>query len=187
MRLEKIATHTVDLDLFKGGIVIDAGCRDFDFANAIAPMVERVYAFDPAPDVVNASDCRNIEFFNRAFVGIGHEGSRTLVVAGNGSRLTPDGEHSTWGHSFLTFPFTHRSDCSRGFDCVKLDIEGSEYDVLLTWPGPVASQITVEYHEHTQQGRAKHGENVYERIAQRLGQWYTLVQDDPMDTLWILK
>jgi hypothetical protein len=35
----------------------------------------------------------------------------------------------------------------RHFDLVKLDIEGAEFDVLEHWPGPVATQLSIEFHD----------------------------------------
>lgn len=33
------------------------------------------------------------------------------------------------------------------FDVVKLDCEGSEFGILENWPGPIATQISVEFHD----------------------------------------
>ncbi len=33
------------------------------------------------------------------------------------------------------------------WDLVKLDCEGSEFDILANWPGPIADQISVEFHD----------------------------------------
>jgi hypothetical protein len=55
---------------------------------------------------------------------------------------------------------------------VKLNCEGAEYDILKTWPGPIASQIVVSFHEHI---GAHVGHNMDEIIA-HLGQWYRTVQ-----------
>ena len=53
------------------------------------------------------------------------------------------------------------------WDVVKLDCEGAEYDVLLDWPGPIAEQITVEFHEHT--GANVKGPDVYREILEQVG------------------
>ncbi len=35
------------------------------------------------------------------------------------------------------------------WDVVKLDCEGSEFGILENWPGPVAEQISIEFHDWT--------------------------------------
>ena len=39
------------------------------------------------------------------------------------------------------------------FDVVKLDCEGSEFGILCSWPGPVAKQISVEFHDYVDRRR----------------------------------
>ncbi len=62
------------------------------------------------------------------------------------------------------------------WDVVKLDCEGAEYGVLLDWPGPIANQITVEFHEHT--GANEKGIEMYQRILRHLKQWYRVIQHE---------
>ena len=182
MRLKRIASHTVDVDLIPHwATVLDVGCRDFDFSQAMANLGAIVHAFDPAPDVLEIAS-KGIYFHQAAVVGKGLGGPRKIVIAGNGSRLDDDAEFPV-----MAFELESVHQDLGPFALVKLDCEGSEYGILLTWPGPITRQITVEYHEHTGQGKAVHGEDVYERIAAHLGQWYRLAQDEPMDTLWTLK
>lgn len=184
MNLKKFGDHTLDADRIKPGCVLDAGCRDYDFALAIlafSPTLQ-ITCLDIDDDVIRNRPNRPrlvacqlalvAENYPYDFVG--------RVLAGNGSRVID-------GNEVPTIKLSSLPTKMYPYEAVKLDIEGSEYDVLLTWPGPVADQITVEYHEHTGQGKAKHGADIYDRIAKHLGQWYSLVQDDPMDTLWVLK
>lgn len=181
MRLKKYAEHTLDADRLHG-VVIDAGCRDYDFSRAVIADGWSVIALDIDDAVIESKPALDsFVAMRRALTGEGYPAMVGIVHAGNGSRIVDGDEVLTCrigDFHINAWPL---------MGAVKLDIEGSEYDVLLTWPGPIAEQITVEYHEHTGQGKAKHGDDVYERIAKHLGQWYTLVQDDPMDTLWVLK
>ncbi len=183
MQLKTLATHTVDIERLTpfGGIVIDAGCRDFDFAEEMAVRGFTVHCFDPAPDVDYMGARTNIIFHKWALVGVGKEGDLKMVVAGNGSRLSPQAEFPVYAHSLSTLKII------RQIACVKLDVEGSEYDILLTWPGPIADQVTVEFHEHTNLGKAVHGDDIYKRINAHMSQWYDRVQDSLMDTLWVLR
>lgn len=184
MNLHTIATHTIDLSLLNPhSLVLDAGCRGFDFSDEMIKLGCDVIGLDPSEDVWDKTAFDS--FCRFALVGIGMPTKARLVEAGNGSRLTF--EDAADRDEVETTTIKWLSDFYGHFDVVKLDIEGSEYGVLLTWPGPVATQISVEYHEHTNLGKAVHGDDVYERIDKHLGQWYRKVKDDPMDTLFLLK
>jgi hypothetical protein len=62
------------------------------------------------------------------------------------------------------------------WDLIKLNIEGSEYDVLDTWPGPIARQIVVSFHEHTPRAR---GRAECDRLIAKISQWY-----DVQNVVW---
>jgi hypothetical protein len=64
---------------------------------------------------------------------------------------------------------THIDWLGNNWDVIKLNIEGSEYDVLDTWPGPIARQIVVSFHEHTPRAR---GRAECDRLIAKMGQWY---------------
>jgi hypothetical protein len=176
----KFGDHTLDAERLKVGAVIDAGCRDYDFTEAMLALGMVVTAFDIDRAVIEKAPRHRMLFAGLlALVGENQPNEVGVVLAGNGSRIID-------GHDILTIKLSAFPTKTYPFSAVKLDIEGSEYEVLLTWPGPCADQITIEYHEHTNLGKAVHGDDVYERIAKHLGQWYRLVQDDQMDTLWVL-
>jgi hypothetical protein len=54
MNLQKLAEHTVDVDLLpEAPIVLDVGCRWFDFSKEILRIRPdaRIVALDPGPDI----------------------------------------------------------------------------------------------------------------------------------------
>ena len=61
------------------------------------------------------------------------------------------------------------------WDLVKLNIEGAECAVLQSWPGPIAKQIVVSWHEHTPQ---KVGGQAIANAMQHLSQWYRVVRHE---------
>lgn len=194
MQLKTLATHTIDVGRLTpgGGIVLDAGCRDYDFALEMSALQQTVVALDADPAVVAADP--HLEKFYVHHAALLHklDGEMRFSPAGNGSRMGHFKEAEA-----IRVPITTIESLNRAygdFAVVKLDIEGSEYEVLLNWPGPIADQITVEFHEHTKQGRDVHGADVYNRIIERLDPWYRLIQHEPTpfmggmnfyDSLWV--
>jgi hypothetical protein len=141
-----IGEHTIDVDLLpEEPLVLDVGCRYYDFCEEIFALrpKARIIAFDPATDVLPPSppDSR-IQFFHLALI----EGSQDRVwMRPNGwiVELTPqDGlvEVSVMSMAQLLSRWPY-------FDLIKLDCEGSEFQLLEHWPGPCATQINVEFHD----------------------------------------
>jgi hypothetical protein len=65
---------------------------------------------------------------------------------------------------------------------VKLDCEGEEFSILENWPGPIATQISVEFHDFTGPRRALVDEGYYEnKLWPHLCQWYKVVKHDWVD------
>jgi len=167
MNIQIIDNHSVAVDLLKGGPVLDAGARGFRFARWFAERGHRVVALDPAPDMSDPKIDR-VHFYN---VGL----------------VATEERDGTWYHvecddkeaSYIT---RARTNCLAGvvdirsfqlgqWDLVKLNIEGSEYDILDNWPGPIANQIVFSFHEHTDR---KRGREECDRIIDKLRQWYDI-------------
>jgi FkbM family methyltransferase len=173
MQLRKIAgEHTIDVDLLpEAPLVLDVGCRDFLFCKEILELRPkgRIVAFEPDPATVPPDDER-IQFFKRALT---HRGESTVTWQGEGDGSYIAGaEYSYgWGVNDPTkaaqVPNTKfddliaylQWDC---FDLVKLDCEGSEFGILENWPGPVAKQISVEFHDFI--NRRKWDDNYFARL-----------------------
>lgn len=194
--LHVIAEHTIDTALLTpAGLVLDAGCRNFNFARGLVDRGCRVIALDPDPTVTDPG-IEGVAFFSLA---LAHEpGERELVITHDPQAryLAPVGatvqEERRTVQATTLLGLMDTLGIAR-WDAVKLDIEGSEYDILLNWPGPVATQISVEFHEHC----APRPQSVYDAIFAHLGQWYDVVQhakerqhgcpENFWDTLMILR
>ena len=170
MDIQVIDNHSVAVDLLKGGPVLDAGCRGLRLASWFAERGHRVIALDPAPEI--SAEVRGlISVYNVALVPQAQAGSRVNLV------LTDDLEARYIGGG-VGVPVQTTSIASLSHECgvsqwdvVKLNIEGSEYDILETWPGPIANQIVFSFHEHTDR---KRGREECDRIIDRLRQWYDI-------------
>lgn len=172
--------------LLRGGWVLDAGCRDFDFARYAVAKGCQVLALDPSPDVEDPQ-IGGVIFEGAAVAGVAGKirfamtedlEARHLATACSRGRAVSYVEVCA-----VTLADVMREHGVAMWDCVKMDIEGSEYEILKAWPGPIASQIAVEFHDHVERRPAE----VYEEIEAHLGAWYTVVVRTAGDTLFVLK
>lgn len=153
--------HTIDLDLLPAiPTVLDVGCRGFAFDYDILKFrpQAQIVALDPDPSIAKPDDLPIV--FHRAalthmFVNQVQwqgEGDGSYIVTGPGhpgyewpvidSAKAAIVENMTLGN----LGFTH-------YDVVKLDCEGSEFGILENWPGPIATQISVEFHDYANRDR----------------------------------
>jgi len=180
MRLKPIFNeHTLDLDrLTPNGWVLDVGARGFEFAIEMRELGCRVLSLDPSTSV-HDPDTDGILFRRWALADV--DGELTFADWGNGtgSHLV-HGRPPTPGSAFykvrcLTIQSLMREFGIDHFDAVKLDCEGAEYSILVTWPGPVATQVTGAFHDFIDPAGspAKHAV-----VLARLSLWYNTVQHE---------
>lgn len=165
--------------LVRGGWVLDAGCRGWGFSSCFAAMGFKVLAMDPGPKVSGAPD--GVEFRREALVG---DGRRAAMYAswstGEGNYICPANYEPESYQKVTSVPAIGLADLMERegigiFEIVKLDVEGSEYDILWNWPGPIARQITVEFHDFRGGGP---GKGWYDRLIARLSRWYKVFRHE---------
>lgn len=177
--IEIIDGHSVDTSLLTGGCVLDAGARGFRFAREMASRGEWVTALEPDETDSHepVKDIGRIHVKRAALIG-GHWGwngvGRTLEMLEDGeARRIVEGVptirpvKTVQAYDIQILTLQHCGEVP--WDLVKLNIEGSEYDVLADWPGPIARQISVSFHEHTDRRR---GDDGIQKIVAHLSQWY---------------
>jgi FkbM family methyltransferase len=177
-----VREHSIDESLLTGGAVLDGGCRDFQFAEWFADRGHPVVAIDPDP-TINPKESTLMDrkpmchFLRVALVGPNHgkQGYLNMDRDPQSRHLAAKG---TPVECCTILELMEKLNIQKTqWDVVKLDIEGSEYDVLANWPGPIAKQLSVEFHEHCH----PKGDGVIRQIEQHLGQWYQLVQHHKED------
>jgi FkbM family methyltransferase len=170
-----VGEHTIDASLLKpGGWVLDAGCRDFTFARGLAERGCRVLAMDADPTVEDPR-IEGVRFLHCALAAT--DGVREIVMTADPQARHLDGLYTGSGSAprrkvVAVTPHTLTTPSIGEWDAVKLDIEGAEYDILKSWPGPIARQISIEFHEHC----APRPPELYGAIFSHLAQWYDVVQ-----------
>lgn len=171
MNLVTILDHTIDLDaLPEVPVVLDVGCRDFGFARKILELRPDgvVFALDPDRNLAdpNLAGC---VFFREALVGDGRV-SATYAGwgGGEGNYLVGDDGPPGWAEEVYPVPCVNiqslmeRLRC-RWWDLVKLDCEGAEFQILENWPGPIAKQLSVEFHDWGE-SRKKYTDEYYHHL-----------------------
>lgn len=175
MSLIAIGEHTIDESLLTpGGWVLDAGCRDFTFSRGMVARGCKVLALDADPTVEDQK-IDGVTFLHSAiaakhglFYFHMHENpeARSFVSA-----PVDDKSIVVTAHTIEELMQAHSVE---RFDAVKLDVEGAEYDILRNWPGPIARQISIEFHEHV----APRPQGIYDEIFKHLGQHYDVIQHE---------
>src|SRR5579859_3196966 len=157
--------HTIDLDLLPAvPTVLDVGCRGFAFDYDILKFrpQAKIIALEPDPEIKKPDDL-DILFYNAALTCM-ESPTLTLQTGGDG-----EGSYIVTGPVFpgYDWPIHDHSKIAQvtnisvkeffkvytKFDLVKLDCEGSEFGILENWPGPIATQISVEFHDYANRAR----------------------------------
>jgi FkbM family methyltransferase len=177
-----IAEHSFDIGRINPGApILDVGCRSFSPAKELASLGFDVIAMDPDPEIIDPG-ITGIRFVKEALVAPNEVGMKPYASFGNGTGNFIVGDFSdvpTLG-IIETVNCVDISELSQRFGvddwgAIKLDCEGSEFEILQQWPGPIADQISVEFHEHT---RSNPGAGYYEDLFKILGRWYRVAQHE---------
>ncbi len=182
MNLQRYSEHTLDSDRLRGGWVLDAGCRGFDFARAVAIAGCKVLAIDAGPDVEDFSpSIEGVIFDCVALTAPGPRVRQFFDGGGNASHLWREGDAAGVPVPCTTIrELMARYDIKR-FDAIKLDVEGEEYAILAAWPGDVTRQISVEFHDFIGLNpRPSTPESWYAETFARLDSLYTVAQHEAL-------
>lgn len=185
VHLQSIDGHTFDAErLPDRAAVLDVGCRGFGFTKYIRKLRPQalIYALDPGPDI---KDPGGLCYFARlALVGDNRTTSKYADYStGEGNFLKANSE-PYYDARIIDVDCINITELMRftrpHWDLVKLDCEGSEFQILEMWPGPIADQISVEFHDFDR--REQYGDAYYESLFARLaGFGYRVVQHELSD------
>ena len=173
--------HTIDETILTDGVIIDVGCRGFDFTNYFNDKV--VYAIDPDPKVfTNRGEVPNMNVVMMNLAISDKTGKTSYYENGEATMIRELDPDPTYVHIDEKYKNTCESITmedlykitGENVDVLKLDCEGSEYLILGETFKPIPRQITVEFHHHCVPETHK---KYYQSIIERLSKDYTMYND----------
>jgi len=171
MNLKTVCGHTFDESLIGDGIIIDVGCRGFEFADYFTN--NQVVCIDPDPSVFNGYENDHVKL-NLAISD--KSGESGIYVNGEATclkEIDPDQSHSFIKCNTITMDELYEIT-GTNVDLLKLDCEGAEYIILGETFKPIPKQISVEFHYHcVPELHNKH----YKSIVERLSKDYIMIND----------
>jgi FkbM family methyltransferase len=171
--IRTITDHTVETDFLKpGSWALDAGCLGFEFTNVLLDMGLKVIALDPGEEMPPARN--GLVFLKAALVGdhFRHFKWQSVPHSPTDSHLVETDYDLVKTYTILELMQEYNIE---QFSLVKLDIEGSEYDVLTKLPGPISKQFSIEFHLHVWEFFAKSlSDAEWQQLLayEHLVQWY---------------
>jgi hypothetical protein len=138
MNIEIIAEHSVDLDLLpEKAKILDLGCRGFLFTDELRRLGHNVLAVD----------CDKLEREDYFQIAISNKVGRVGIKRSNDPQATMIVEGSeVMCMDLKMLMLTARVEF---FDLIKMDVEGAEYEVIMSMDRPYANQLSWEAHLRT--------------------------------------
>lgn len=153
-----ISEHSVETDILTpGGWVMDFGCGvDFTFSMKMIEMGMKVISIDPNPNIINTPQLENLFYERKALVTDESIESISLDVFNDtdaASTIKTNNDISfVRKENTITVETTTLKKLMDKYkidrlDVLKLDIEGTEYSVLMSIDSDIAKQISIEFHD----------------------------------------
>jgi len=134
-----VAEHSVDLDILPPEAkILDLGCRGFGFTKFFRDLGHKVWPVD-----IDRLD-EGQAYYQMAISN--REGKAGILRTADkqATRIT-EGD-AVDCHTLATF--TKLAEVKR-WDLIKIDVEGSEYEIIMSLTKAPAKQLSIEFHLHT--------------------------------------
>ena len=138
-----LAEHSVCLDILpEKAFVLDLGCRGFGFTHAMRELGHHVVPID-------MDKLHDGQAYYQCAVS-DHDGKVAILKSPDpqATRIDPSHEGTVPCYTLQTLSgnFLNKGQI---WDVIKIDIEGAEYQVIMSMDRPMARQLSVEFHLHT--------------------------------------
>lgn len=166
MKIERVAEHSYSPEFMPSASkVLDLGCRGFLFSNHFAQLKHQVFCVDVDEDVLAGQyvECSTTNpDFKYVYMNEYIVKYKTVAIAeydGYGSILKTKDPQATRFISSMVEK-SNVVDCMRletlsklakvaFWDLIKIDVEGSEKQIIMSLTEPPAKQLSIEFHLHT--------------------------------------
>lgn len=175
--------------LLQGGWALDIGCRGFEFTECMLNHGLHVLAVDPDVDV-QPPPLSGVRLVHVALVAPQIAAKRHSVrlfkdgEPGEYNIITGDASRAVWVPCTSILQLMRREHIPF-FEVVKLDCEGAEYSLLDAWPGQIAAQLSIEFHDFLGFNPAPSPERYHGRLLRRLRPWYVPVKHRMEQPAWL--
>jgi|APGre2960657505_1045072.scaffolds.fasta_scaffold89134_2 FkbM family methyltransferase len=169
--IETIQEHTIDTSLLTGGWIIDAGCRNWNFSIAMKERNEKVYALD----IQSMVKPETLDIFKQNALWITNKTMHVNYVHDTNGTFISDNKQSNKTEEILTITLKDiYNEIGTNIDCLKMDIEGSEYDILMDEQfRAIPKQLSIEFHEHN--FKNKH-DKLFNSCIQKISKYYVPIK-----------
>lgn len=141
MKLERIHEHTVDTSLLPDGAnILDIGCRGFLFTN----YFNAIGGYNVYP--VDIDYLGPEGYFQVAICD--YNGFCTTIKTSD-SQATRISKGRVGNIHCRTLESFMKDVKIKFFDLIKIDVEGSEYEIIMSLDKAPAKQLSIEFHLHT--------------------------------------
>lgn len=188
--IKNICEHSIDIDLLnKNGWVLDFGCGvDFLFSKEMIKMGMQVISIDPNPKINEIPNDENIHYERCALVtdenlefiefDIFNDTDAASCVKTQNDVFFIKKMYNTAVKATTLKKIIKKYNIEK-IDVLKLDIEGAEYDFLNSIEGPIANQISIEFHDFRGMNPHYPNNNIYyEKLFDKLTKWYSIVKHE---------
>lgn len=134
-----IAEHKVDLKFLPDKAkILDIGCRNFQFTKYFRDLGHEVYPVDI--DILETDE----KYYR---VGITDINGKMGVQRSSDPQATT----LTTGDEIVVYTLETFSALNgiNKWDLIKMDVEGSEFNIIMGMTKPMATQLSIEFHLHT--------------------------------------
>lgn len=142
--IKTIAEHSYeDSLLHEGSLILDLGCRGFGFTDWMELSGYTVHSVDC--DYLNAN-----QFYYQ--IAISNENGTVRVLKNSdpqGTMITNILDISEYSVACLTLMSFSQMVGVGFWDLIKMDVESSEYQIIMSLPNAPAKQLSIEFHLHT--------------------------------------
>ena len=188
--IKRYYEHSFETDIITpGGWGIDFGCgTDFLISKTMLDFGLKVLSVDPNPRITVVPNLPNLYYENVALVTDKTCTSVSFSMYNDTDAasicIPKDDAGFLRKEQVVTVPAASIDKIMRKykidqFEILKLDIEGAEYDFLMSIDGPIAKQISIEFHDFRGLNpKYPNNEEYYGELFNKLSPWYKVVKHD---------